>query len=71
MKISQKNRILAFLLNGNTLTPLEALTKFGSFRLAARINELRNEGFIIDSKSIETINGSIVSQYELIGINSK
>ena len=65
MKVSQKNRILAFLLQGNTITPLEALVKFGSFRLGARIYDLRQAGWNITSELIKTINESSVAQYKL------
>lgn len=38
--LSQEQKILAYLKDGHTLTPLEALNKYGCFRLAARINAL-------------------------------
>ena len=62
---SQKLAILAFLEEGNTITPLEALAKFGSFRLGARIYDLKQDGYLIGSNTIETINGSFVSEYFL------
>lgn len=42
--MTQCDRILAHLKAGRTLTPVEALRRFGTFRLAARINELREQG---------------------------
>lgn len=50
---SQKKRILRYLLNGNSLTPLDALNLFGCFRLGARIWELRNEGYPVKMRLIE------------------
>lgn len=44
---SQNTMILDYLLTGKVLTPLEALHMFGCFRLAARIAELRKQGYTI------------------------
>lgn len=40
-KMTQKDLILKHLLRGMSLTPLEALSRFGCFRLGARIYDLR------------------------------
>lgn len=45
--MTQAQRILIYLKTGKTLTPLEALKKFGCFRLAARIGDLRSQGHTI------------------------
>ena len=45
--MTQTQRILIYLKTGKSLTPLEALNKFGCFRLAARINDLRSQGHTI------------------------
>ena len=37
---SQTAKILNYLLNGNTITPLEALDKFNCLRLGARIKDI-------------------------------
>lgn len=47
---SQKARLLATLKEGRRLSPLDALRLFGCFRLAARISELRAEGYPIQSE---------------------
>jgi hypothetical protein len=44
---TQKHQILARLATGAVLTPLDALHDFGCFRLAARIAELREDGWNI------------------------
>lgn len=53
--MSQKTEILEYLKSGKSITPLEALSMFGCFRLAARISEIRdiglNEGFTIKTES--------------------
>lgn len=61
-RLSQDEQILNYLWEGNTLTPLEALDKFGCFRLGARIWELRQSGEPIVSELIE-VNGKHVAQY--------
>ena len=45
--MTQSEAILQHLQAGNVLTPLDALNKFGCFRLAARIIELRRRGYNI------------------------
>ena len=47
--MTQRDQILAALKQGDTLTPIDALRRFGCFRLAARINELRDEGVQINT----------------------
>jgi ribosomal protein S8 len=45
------------------ITPLEALKKFGCFRLAARIFDLRDKGFIIETKIVEEKGGKRYAKY--------
>jgi hypothetical protein len=42
---SQNALIKGWLLNGYSITQLEALNQFGCFRLAARIADLRDQSF--------------------------
>ncbi|WP_262181895.1 helix-turn-helix domain-containing protein [Pseudomonas sp. 5P_3.1_Bac2] len=49
-------KVLAHLLAGNRLTAISALSLFGCARLAARIENLRAEGWPIISKSIKVVN---------------
>ena len=53
---SQKERILAYLQDGGCLTPLDALKKVGTMKLATRISELINEDDwgLVNSGSIRT-----------------
>jgi len=62
---TQANRILRYLRDGNRLTALEALERFGCFRLAARIHELRREGWSIEERTVETRGGKRVAEYYL------
>lgn len=47
MKVTQKNQIKNHLLMGKPISAQEALIKYGCFRLAARIKDLRDEGLLI------------------------
>lgn len=47
---TQLNRILAHLLEHETITPLEALYEYGCYRLGARIADLRKQGYNIETK---------------------
>ena len=47
IKKTQREAIREYLEDGKTLTPLEALSLFGCFRLATRIFELKKQGLDI------------------------
>jgi hypothetical protein len=61
---SQCSRILGYLGAGHTLTPLQALRKFGTLRLGARCYELRQRGHDIRSEIVER-GGKRVALYRL------
>lgn len=48
--MSQRIKIKTWLESGKTLTAMDALEKFGCFRLAARIDDLRRDGLDIETK---------------------
>jgi hypothetical protein len=50
---SQKNAVLQYLLDGNTLTTIEAVDMFGCTRLPARISDYRKEGYRIADVWVE------------------
>jgi hypothetical protein len=50
---TQKEEIKKYLEKGNSITPIEALVKFGSFRLAAVIWDLREEGMTILTETVD------------------
>ena len=62
---TQAGKILAYLQAGNRITALEALQRFQCFRLAARIYELRNQGWQIAERMVETGSGKRVAEYSL------
>lgn len=49
-KKSQKQQILDYLLEGNEITPIDALNMFGCFRLGARIADLKRDGYDIKTR---------------------
>lgn len=59
---SQRDYILRDLLRGAVVTPMDALEDYGCFRLSARINDLRNEGYNIETKIISN-NGKKYAGY--------
>ena len=63
---SQEQQILEYLQAGNSLTPLEALRKFGVFRLGARCWELKHQGYNIKSELVKGDNNKHFARYSLV-----
>lgn len=63
---SQSDKIAALLRKGRSITPIQALNQFRCFRLGARINDLRNAGYHIETKLVRTESGANVAKYKLI-----
>ena len=61
--LSQKQQIKNWLLQGKSLTFLQALGMFQCARLQARISELRDEGLNIETEMILTDNGKRIAKY--------
>lgn len=59
---TQRNAILAHLQSGRPITPVEALSQYGCFRLAAVVHELRREGHAIRTDT-RTHNGKRFAEY--------
>ena len=68
---TQAGRILRYLKDGNRITALDALESFGCFRLAARIHELRRDGWGIQERTVETRGGKRVAEYSMLGMEWK
>lgn len=47
--LTQKEIVINHIERYGSITPLEALTRYGIMRLASRVNDLRNEGWCIQS----------------------
>lgn len=67
---SQCKMIAKWLMQGKTITSMEALNLFGCARLASRINDLKNRGMNIDKEMIVTPNtNKRVARYFLVKNN--
>tara|TARA_Y100001972_G_C7557781_1_gene280218 strand:+ start:419 stop:616 length:198 start_codon:yes stop_codon:yes gene_type:complete len=62
--MTQNEQILKHLQSGKTLSPLDALKKFGCMRLGARVYNLKQEGHDIET-SFKTQNGKTFAIYKL------
>ena len=62
---SQNSEIIRHLLNGGTLTALQAKRFFNCMRLAARINDLIKQGYVIVKEMITTRSRKRVARYSL------
>lgn len=60
---TQCQMILAALQNGDKLTHLEAENRFKCLRLGARIYDLKQRGYVIQSQMITVPSGKRVKQY--------
>lgn len=67
---SQSDKILKFMMQGYTITPLTALHLFGCMRLGARIYDLKQQGINIKEKTI-CRNNKHYSGYFISGITSQ
>lgn len=61
--MSQSEAILAHLQSGKHLTAIEALERFKTMRLAARVDDLRRRGHDITSTMVTLPNGKRVAKY--------
>ena len=66
---SQEAQILEHLQSGKTLTPIQALNLFGSFRLGARCFNLKKAGYHIMNKMIKVSKNKRVAQYSLENVD--
>ena len=62
---SQLSQILNHLQDGRSLTPVQALIAYGCFRLAARVQNLRDKGHNIETKMIEK-DGKYFARYRMV-----
>lgn len=46
-KVTQCEKILRYMADEGSITPLDALREFGCMRLASRITDLKKAGFVI------------------------
>lgn len=60
---SQCSKILHDLIAGKRITPIDALEKYGCFRLSARIKDLRKDGWVIKTEIVRTRSRKRIAQY--------
>ncbi len=65
MKESQSTLILRALESGRKIDPMIALNDFGCFRLGARIWDLKQQGYDIQTEDYLTSSGKRVARYWL------
>lgn len=63
--MTQRKLILQHLKKHKKITPLDALSLYGCFRLSARILELRENGYKIETDHVNR-NGKTFAEYTLI-----
>ena len=51
MRLTQCERVLRHLRDYGSITSLEAITEYGILRLASRINDLKNLGYLITKET--------------------
>jgi len=54
--LAQADRVLALLKSGQSVNQFDAIDALGILRLASRINELRERGYVIDTKMVDVHN---------------
>ena len=64
--MTQTEIIGAHLKTGQTIGPIQALVKYQCFRLAARIYDLRKDGWDIATIMHETEDGKKFAEYKLL-----
>ena len=60
--LSQNQKLKTILDQGTRISALDALNMIGTMRLAARVYDLKQEGYPID-KYVEDVNGKRVTYY--------
>lgn len=63
--MTQAQQIQRHLEKGKTINPLQALEKYGCFRLAARIADLRNDGLNIKTTIVKLKNNKHIATYSI------
>ena len=67
MTQTQNTIILAHLKEHGKIDPMQALKQYGSFRLSARIHNLRADGHIIQTFRKRLRNKKVVAEYKYCG----
>ena len=62
--MSKCDRIRSWLRSGRSITPVEALNRFGALWMTARIHELHRQGMPIVTERVQR-NGATVARYRM------
>ena len=66
-RVTQKSKIMSHLQSGQSITPIDALERYGCFRLAAIIHTLKNDyGMDIKTELIKNKFGTKYGKYTLV-----
>ena len=69
-RVTQKSKIMSHLQSGQSITPIDALERYGCFRLAAIIHTLKNDyGMDIKTELIKNKYGTKYGKYTLANLN--
>jgi len=69
-RVTQKSKVRAHLQSGQSITPIDALERYGCFRLAAIIHTLKNDyGMDIKTELIKNKYGTKYGKYTLAKLN--
>ena len=60
---NQTDAIMLYLQAGYKLTPMDALRKFGVFRLAARVADVKKRGVDVKKEMVKDENGKRYARY--------
>jgi hypothetical protein len=64
---TQRSRVKKHLENGNSITPMDALERYGCFRLAAVIHDLKHDDNMqIEKELIKNKYGTKYAKYKLV-----
>ena len=58
-------KLESWLKRGYSITPIQALNKWGCFRLSARIHNLREMGYLVETLN-QKVNGKTFAKYKLL-----
>jgi len=66
-RVTQKSKIMSHLQSGQSITPIDALERYGCFRLAAIIHTLKNDyGMDIKTELIKNKYGTKYGKYTMV-----
>ena len=65
---TQREGILCHLKKYKSITPMEALDLFGSFRLADQIFKLKKAGHLIKTELVHLSDGRRYAKYKYLGV---